>query len=158
MDVGCYTASMARLIAGAEPIEVKGTAQIGSVSRVDEQATASLKFPNGCVANLACATQVGADSETRIWGSEGSIRVPSPWFPTEGENKIILSRSGSGTEEVLVKGGLPLYAIETDTVARYLEAREAPSPCMTKQDTLGNMATLDAWRQSVGLEFDVEKG
>jgi hypothetical protein len=29
---------------------------------------------------------------------------------------------------------------------------------MTWDDTLGNMATLDAWRQSVGLVFDVERG
>lgn len=157
MDVGCYTASMVRLVAGADPIEVKGTAHIGSVSRVDEQATASLKFPSGAVANIACATQVGTDNELRVWGSEGSIRVPNPWFPNEGENKIILQRSGSSPEEIIVVGGTPLYGIEADTVARYIGQSEAPSPCMTRADTLGNMATLDQWRASVGLVFDVEK-
>lgn len=157
MDVGCYTVSMTRLIAGAEPDVVNGAAHIGSVSRVDEQATASLKFPNGIVANLACATQVGHDNHLTIWGSAGNIRVPNPWFPTETGNKIILTKSGSAPEEIIVEGGTPLYAIETDTVARYLDAREAPSPCMTRQDTLGNMATLDAWRKSIGLVFDVEK-
>ena len=28
---------------------------------------------------------------------------------------------------------------------------------MTWEDTLGNMATLDAWRAAIGLVFDVEK-
>jgi predicted dehydrogenase len=158
MDVGCYTMSMARLVAGAEPEVVQGAAHIGPISRVDEQATASLRFPNGAVANLACATQVGADNSLRIFGSEGSIVVPNPWFPGESGNKIIVTKSGESPNEIIVEGGLPLYAIETDTVAKYLEAREAPSPCMTKQDTLGNMAGLDAWRKSVGLIFDVEKG
>ncbi len=157
MDVGCYTASYTRLIAGAEPEEVKGTALIGPVSHVDERATASLRFPNGIVANLACATQVSTDNELRIWGSEGSIRVPNPWFPGETGNKILLKRAGQDApEEVIVDGGAPLYAIETDTVARYLEQREAPRPCMTWDDTLGNMGTLDAWRRSIGLAFEGE--
>jgi predicted dehydrogenase len=159
MDVGCYTTSMARLIAGAEPEVVTGVGHIGPISRVDEQATASLKFPGGIVANLACGTQVAAESELRIWGSAGSIRVPNPWFPGESGNKILLQRAGaSGPEEILVDGGAGLYSIEADTVARFLVARQAPPPCMTWEDSLGNMATLDAWRHAVGLVFDVEKG
>ena len=158
MDVGCYTASMARFVAGEEPTEVKGTGHIGDISRVDEQATASLKFPSGAVANLACATQVGTDNELRVWGSAGSIRVPNPWFPNEGDNKIILSKSGSDPQEIVVTGGTPLYGIETDTVFANIDKREAPAPCMTWDDTLGNMRTLDMWRESIGLQFDVEKG
>lgn len=157
MDVGCYTASMARLVAGDEPEVVTGAGHIGEISRVDEQAVASLKFPSGCVANLACATQVGADNDLRIWGSEGSIRVPNPWFPGEKGNMILLHRAGKDPEEILVDGGNALYGIEADTVAENLEAREAPAPCMTKADTLGNMAVLDAWRKAIDLTFDQEQ-
>jgi predicted dehydrogenase len=158
MDVGCYATSMARLIAGAEPEVVTGVAHIGPISRVDEQATASLKFPGGIVANLACGTQVSADSELRIWGSAGSIRVPNPWFPGEKGNRILVQKSGeSAPTEILVDGNGALYSIEADTVARYLADRQAPAPCMTWDDSLGNMATLDAWRACVGLVFDVER-
>jgi predicted dehydrogenase len=158
MDVGCYTTSMARLVAGAEPEQVVGVAHIGPISRVDEQATASLKFPGGIVANLATGTQVSVDSELRVWGSAGSIRVPNPWFPGESGNKILVHKAGeSAPQEILVDGGAGLYSIEVDTVARYLNDRQAPPPCMTWEDSLGNMATLDAWRKSVGLVFDVEK-
>jgi predicted dehydrogenase len=157
MDVGCYTVSMARLVAGAEPDQVTGAAHIGPISRVDEQATASLRFPSGAVANLACATQVATDNDLRVWGSEGSIRVPNPWFPGESGNKIVVQRADEKTpEEIMVDGGAPLYAIEADTVARHLGARQAPPPCMTSDDTLGNMAALDAWRRAVGLAFDGE--
>ena len=157
MDVGCYTASMARLIAGSEPEMVTGVGHIGAISRVDEQAIAALKFPGGIVAGLACATQVAADSEVRIWGSEGSIRVPNPWFPAERDNKILLQRAGQSVEEIIVESPVPLYAVEADTVALHIAARQAPSPCMTWDDTLGNMAVLDAWREAIGLVFDVEK-
>ena len=53
MDVGCYTASMARLIAGAalglsepaEPESLKGVAHVSARGRVDEWAAAVAKFP-----------------------------------------------------------------------------------------------------------------
>ena len=158
MDVGCYTMSMARLVAGEDPTEVKGAAFIGPVSRVDEQATAAVRFPSGAVAGLACGTQVSADSELRIWGAEGSIRVPNPWFPGERGNKILVQKTGeTKPTEITVDGGAGLYSIEADTVARYIEQQQAPPPCMTWEDSLGNMAALDAWRQSVGLVFDVEE-
>ncbi len=158
MDVGCYTVSMARLIAGSEPEVVTGVAHIGAISRVDEQATASLKFPGGIVAALSTGTQVSVDNELRIWGSEGHIRVPNPWFPGEKDNRILVQRSGQKEPEtILVDAPHGLYSIEADTVAAHLAARQAPPPCMTWDDTLGNMATLDAWRKAVGLVFDVER-
>src|SRR2546428_839781 len=65
LDVGCYTTSMTRLIAGvavgrdfAEPTHVKGAAYIGPSTRVDHYAVASLAFSTGVVASLACGVQV----------------------------------------------------------------------------------------------------
>lgn len=161
MDVGCYTMSMARLIAGAalgqdvaEPIEVKGCAHIGAESRVDEWATAAVRFPGGIVANLACGSRCAVQGSARIWGSEGSIEVPNPWFPSEGE--IIVTRTGTEPEKIAVPAELPLYAIEVDKVAEHLAARQAPSPCMTWEDSLGQQRALDMWRESIGLVFDEE--
>ena len=163
MDVGCYTMSISRLLAGAatgrevaEPIDLHGCAHIGSESRVDEWATASLRFPDDVLANLACGTRCAVDSRVRVWGSEGNIDVPSPWFPGEGENLILLNRKGKDYETVVVTADRPLYAIEVDTVAAHLDRRQAPSPCMTWQDSLGQQQALDQWRASIGLVFDEE--
>jgi len=171
MDVGCYTASMTRMIAGAalgadssspkdvaEPIEVKGCANIGDRSRVDEQATASFKFDGGIVANLACGCEVGVESVVRVWGSEGNIVVPNPWFPGKDGNKILVKAVGKEEiKEILIVAPASVYAVEADTVAAHIANRQAPSPCMTWEDSLGNMRTLDRWRESVGLKFDQEK-
>jgi len=133
---------------------------------VDELATGSLRFAPkegaelGCVAAVSCGTQVGVSREAFIWGSEGSLRIPNPWFPSEGDNTLHLTRAGKDPEEVVVSGeGKGLYTHEVDLVARCIaEGRtEAPSPAMTWADSLGNMQTLDAWRKSVGLVFDREK-
>jgi predicted dehydrogenase/aryl-alcohol dehydrogenase-like predicted oxidoreductase len=180
MDVGCYTASMARLVAGAaigEPfsdpiiardgyrsrIELKAEGVINADNRVDEWSVAVVRFPGDIVATLTTGIQVKVDDALRVWGSEGYIIVPEPWKPSEppsrGEGRILLYREGEEQpEEILVRaGGIPLYGIEADTVARHIADRQAPSPCMRWADTLGNMLTLDAWRQEIGLVFDSER-
>lgn len=165
LDVGCYCASMARLIAGAatgkdvaEPTKVTGAAHIGEVSRVDEYAIASLTFPGDIVAQLFSGVQVNGENVVRIFGSEGSILVPSPWTPRSGDgvSKIIVKRDGEeSAQEIIVESKTGLYANEADTVAEYLEQRQAPA--MSWDDTLGNMRTLDQWRASIGLVYDREK-
>jgi predicted dehydrogenase len=168
MDVGCYTMSMARLVAGAaqgkdfaEPEEIQGSAHIGP-GRVDEWAVAALKFPGDILANLACGSQVAVDSTLRIWGAEGNIAVPNPWFPgrKRGDTSTIrVQRAGAAKEpeEITVEAGIGLYENQVDILARHREEKQAPPPCMTWEDSLGNMRALDRWRQEVGLVFDREK-
>jgi predicted dehydrogenase/aryl-alcohol dehydrogenase-like predicted oxidoreductase len=164
LDVGCYTASMARLVAGvaqglpfADPIEVKGVGHLGDTG-VDEWALAVLKFPGDIVAELSTGVQVSQDNTVRIFGSRGNIVVPSPWFCTRnaGTSTLLLTRDGK-TEEVAVEADNDLYAIEADTVAAHLAARQAPSPAMSWADSLGNARTLDRWREAIGLVYNVEK-
>lgn len=159
MDVGCYTASLARLVAGAEPSEVCGVAEIGPISRVDELATASLRWPGGILGSLVCGNEAHSSHEARIWGSQGHIHIPEPWFPGAEDARIIVHKDGQEPEEFSVPGGGGLYTIEADLVARCLDEgrTEAPAPAMTWADSLGNMALLDSWRRAVGLTFDAEK-
>src|SRR5689334_1406007 len=76
LDVGGYPVSMSRLIAGAalgrtppfvDPVEIKGVGRIGPESRVDEYASAVLKFPNDIVAEVACGVQVQQDNSLRVY-------------------------------------------------------------------------------------------
>jgi predicted dehydrogenase len=163
LDVGCYPASMSRLIAGAaadkpfdDPVEVKGCAEIGVESRVDEAAVATLKFESGILAQLACGLRLALENNVRIWGTKGSIVVPSPWFAGHGSgfSKIIIFKGGI-PDEIVVESDRDLYTIEADYMAGHIAARQAPA--MPWDDTLGNMRTLDAWRKSVGLAYDADK-
>jgi predicted dehydrogenase len=167
LDVGCYCVSMARLIAGiavgrdfAEPVEVRGTAHIGRESRVDEWAVASLSFPGGILAGLSTGVRVWQENVVRIFGTEGHLLVPVPWVPgREGETtRILLHRHGEkAAQEIPVEADRPLFVIEADTVAANIERRQALPPAMTWDDTLGNMKTLDRWRESIGLVYDMER-
>ncbi len=165
LDVGGYCTSMARLIAGvamskefAEPIEVKGVGHLGQTG-VDEYASATLKFPGDIIANLACGVAVQQDNAVRVFGTEGHIEVPWPWSPARdsGSTRVFLHRPDrQAPQEIVIESKEWLYAIEADTVAANIERRQAPA--MTWDDTLGNMKTLDRWRESIGLVYDFEKG
>ncbi len=159
LDVGCYCTSMARLLAGAalgrdfaEPDEVVGAAHIGTLSRVDEYAVASLTFPCGILAQLFAGVQVMGNNVVHIFGSEGSLLVSRPWVPEGEHNTIVIKRNDEQrVQAISVESRAPLYALEAATVAEYIEARQAPQ--MSWQDTLGNMKALDRWRAAVGMSY-----
>jgi len=165
LDVGCYPVSMARLIAGvalgrdfADPIEVKGCGHLGETN-VDEWAAAVLRFEGGIVAQVATGVRVSQDNAVRIYGLDGSIVVPWPWIPARegGENTILLQRGDAEREEIVIRTDEWLYGIEADTVAANIERRQAPSPGMSWDDTLGNLKTLDRWRAEIGLVYEAEQ-
>ena len=153
MDVGCYPISFARMAAGCEPCEVKGSAKIGMVSRVDEIAAASMLFPTGTVASFTCGTQVNVDNSATVYGADGSIHIPDPWKPAAKSARMVLRRK-SGNEEIVTDSAAPLYGLEALHVAEHLSQRQAPA--MTWADSIGNMRALDMLRESVGLKFDGE--
>ncbi|MBA2363272.1 MAG: aldo/keto reductase [Chloroflexia bacterium] len=167
LDVGCYCASMARLLAGAasgkpfvEPEELRAVAHIGEETGVDHYSSAVVKFPGGIVAQLSTGAQVNQESVVRMYGSEGWIHVSSPWIPGKAGEPVslFLHRKGAAApEEIVIAADMGLYALEADTVARHLENREAAPPAMTWEDTLGNMQMLDQWRAAIGLVYPMEQ-
>jgi len=158
---------MARLIAGAatgqsfaDPIDLQAVGHVGDISGVDEYTVAVIKFENDIVAQLSTGVLVNQENCLRIYGSEGSIYVPAPWIPGRAgaTASIVVHRQGTPEpEEILISPDRDLFTIEADTVAANIHNRQAPSPCMTWDDTLGNMKTLDRWRTAVGMVYAVEK-
>jgi len=167
LDVGCYCVSIARLIAGvaqgkefAEPVELTGCGKLHATTGADEWAIASLKFPGGIVAQLSTGVRLQQENVVRVYGSEGSIFLADPFVPARdgGAVRIVVRKRGQHEpQEIVVESPLPLYAIEADTVAAHIAERQAPSPAMTWEDSLGNMRSLDRWRQAVGVVYEVEK-
>ena len=160
LDVGCYCASMARLLAGAaagkpfaEPVQVKGLGRLAP-SGADEVAQALLTFPGGVQAHLITAIRLNLPNAVTVTGSEAVLHIPSPWFGGHPIAKLELRTKGK-VEEIEITSEAPLYSLEIDVVGRHLADGEAP--CLTLDDTLGNMATLDRWRNEIGVVYEAEK-
>jgi predicted dehydrogenase len=170
LDVGCYPASMSRLIAGAaagkpflNPVQVKGCGKV-SPTGVDLYAAATLQFENDIVAEIITGVACAMPVETSIYGDEGMISVPNPWLPsspartakqplpldTHFPSTIIelKPRGSQNAQQILVEPDRDLFTYEADTVAAHIANRQAPA--MSWDDTLGNMRLLDQWRQEIG--------
>ena len=169
LDVGCYPASMSRFIAGqavgkpfADPIAVKACGVIGGTG-VDTFTAATVEFPRGIIAQLACGTTCEMPIETVVFGTNGRLSVPNPWLPSSpartavkplpkntrwpSEKILVWKSGGSRPKEVAVKADRDLYSYEADTVDRTIPRRQAPE--MSWDDSLGNMRLLDVWRDQI---------
>jgi len=165
LDVGCYPVSFSRLIAGAacgrpflDPVTVSGAGQLHPQTGVDVVAAATLQFATGLVAQVSTSIGVGQDNSARIYGTKGMLHVPSPWIPPHdgGEAVLHLHRDGK-VEDIAVPAPAHLYGLEADAVAAALAAGQRETAAMPVADTLGNMTTLDRWREAVGLTYAQEK-
>lgn len=166
LDVGGYAVSMARRVAGAaagraflDPVEVSGAGVLHPESGVDSYAAATLKFANGVIAQVACGVALNQENVVRIHGSAGWLLVPSPWVINRdgGVSKLILHRAGAAAPEEIMIEAAPLYALEADAFAAAVRSGGRDVPAMSTEDTLGNLATLDRWRQAIGLTYEAEK-
>jgi predicted dehydrogenase/aryl-alcohol dehydrogenase-like predicted oxidoreductase len=169
LDVGCYVASISRLVAGAaagkpflDPVKTLGVAHLG-LEGTDEWASAVLKFPNEIIAEISCSVSVQQENVLRVIGTLGRIEVKDFWFasgPRDGDPGTFTTILRDGTTRTHGgKKGKPLYAYEADAAAAAIHAGklEFESPGMSWADTLGNLKTLDKWRADAGIEFNIEK-
>ena len=165
LDVGCYTATLSRLIAGtalglpyASPVKVCGAGAFIETG-VDGWAAATLEFPGGILAQLSAGVQLAQDNGVTIFGSGGRIRVPDCWVPARegGRLNLFVQPAGKEEQEITVETKEWLYGLEADAFARALFAGSRSVPEMPIDDTLDNMLTLDRWREAVGLVYESEK-
>jgi predicted dehydrogenase/aryl-alcohol dehydrogenase-like predicted oxidoreductase len=168
MDIGCYPASYARLLAGAatgkefaDPIEVKAVGHLESTG-VDGYTLAVLKFPGDILGQIAAGVAVNQENVVRIFGTGGRIFVPNPWVANRTSpdtGKIIVHRQGEPEpKEIIIETNVTAFSLEVDVLgdAVFAGKKQAPSPAMSWADSLGNMRTLDAWREQINVTYTFE--
>jgi predicted dehydrogenase len=172
LDVGCYPASMVRLLAGAasdkpflDPTEFRAVGVLGSTG-VDHYTAAVAKFENNVVAEMVCGIEVDIPRGVSVFGSEGMLSIAEPWVPCSPcrtpflyvpldtqfpSGRILLERRGEEAKEIDVPTDRDLYTYEADTVAENLDKRQAPA--MSWDDSLGNARMLDRWLEAIGVRY-----
>ena len=150
LDVGIYPLSLAAMILG-RPQAVTGFAQIGSTG-VDEQAAFVVRFPGDTLALCATGVRTTTPHEATIIGTEGQIRLTSPWW--KGSD-LIVSRGGQVetlTPEIVGNG----YNYQADEVARCITDGRTESDIMPLDETIALIETLDQLRVQWGLTYPME--
>lgn len=165
LDVGCYTTSVARLIAGAsqglafeDPEYLEGVAVMHPETGVDILASATLRFPSGLLAQLSCGVGCFQESVVRVYGTDGWLLMTDPFVSNVdgGVSRLQMYLSGAKCPDMLRVESGPLYALEADAFATAVAGGLKEVSSMPPADTLGNMETLDRWRAAVGLRYPME--
>jgi predicted dehydrogenase len=176
LDVGCYPASISRLVAGAaagrpfaEPVRLKACAVFGPTG-ADTFTVATAEFPGAIIAELVCGLACQIPAEAVVYGSRGRITVPNPWLPSSPARTAVKplpphtrwppakllrwAHDRDAPEEIVVEADRDLYSYEADAVDRSIARRQAPE--MSWEDSMGNMRLLDRWREEIGLRYEPE--
>ncbi len=166
LDIGCYCMSMARLIAGtamgktfADPVSIKAFGHVGELG-CDEYTSAVMLFDDNIIANISCGIQLNQENAVRIFGSEGNIYIPEPWWcgSTAGECKITLTKYSDPEPQIItMDSGKSMFGMEADEVAKSLSEGKLYSDKNSPEDTLSNMKALDRWRIEIGMIYEQEK-
>ncbi len=159
LDVGCYTVSMARMLAGAaggrdflDPVSIAAVGQSNERENTDNVAGALMKFPGNVLATVRCATRLNLGQSVRIEGTQGVIEVNQPWF-AGSKGATILIRT-SGEETILeTETATDLYSFMLDEFAACWREGRTTSRGMSLADSTGNMQVLEEWYRAVGVSY-----
>ena len=136
MDVGCYTISGSRLVAGTEPERVFGEQTIGPTG-VDMRFSGMLRFPSGVVAEIV-AGFTSTQRSLEVVGSKGTLLSRDPWQGELGGIEL-----NGHTESVVPNDA---YRLELENLSAAILGRGRP--LLGRADALGQARTIDALFQS----------
>lgn len=151
LDVGIYPLSLAQMILGT-PSQVVGLAELGQTG-VDEQSGAILSYEGGQLAVLHSAIRTETPQEATIIGTEGWIRIHTPWWMPE---VMTLQKQGEKAKVIEIPFAANGYTYEAAEVHRCLREGLLESPIMPWSETIAIMETMDTLRSQWGMRYPME--
>jgi predicted dehydrogenase len=148
MDVGCYTISIVRHLAGAEPEVVHAAARLSSPG-VDRAMEAAFRFADGRTARITCSllSAILLRTSARVRGDRGELTVLNPIAP-QIFHRLTL-RNAAGTRREHLRGD----ASYTCQLRAFAAAVRTGAPVPTgAADAVANMRVIDAVYAKAGLE------
>lgn len=152
LDVGCYPLALSSLVFPTA-IEVSGVATLGETG-VDEQCVITLKHKCGGLSMLMAACRVRTSQEAIIYGTEGTLRIPSPWWLCP--RQAILSRPGRPDETIEVELSGNGYQYEAIEFGNCLREGRLESSIMPMSETVENLRVMDKLRKQWKLSYPEE--
>ena len=144
-DVGCYPISYARMLVGAEPLEVFGWQVIGQGGS-DESFIGQMRFPNDIHMQFDSGFKSPFRSHIEIVGTQGILNIPNPFKPNRNE-KIEL-QLGDEIEVIKVKGE-ELYLGEVDNMCDAILSGKMPRVSLA--DSCANTSAILSLLESARL-------
>lgn len=154
LDVGIYVVQFASMVLGEPPVDITSQVQMGETG-VDEQSALVFRYGAGQLAQLSCAIRTTTHHEASVFGTEGRVRLHSPWW--RGTTLTFWRSPGveGGETETLPFAGNG-YNYEAAEAMACIRAGKLESSVMPLDETLQLMETLDVIRAQWGLRYPME--
>jgi len=152
LDVGVYVVSLASMVMGEEPERVAGMFH-PAVTGVDAQAAMLLEYPGARHALLSAACETNTTHEARIYGTQGWIHIPRPFYKASRATLTVHGRKPDDFEAPLRLNG---FEYEIEEAMRCLAEGKIESPLMSHEESLRVMRTLDRIRAPWGWKYPTE--
>jgi predicted dehydrogenase len=140
-DVGCYPVSLARRIAGEEPVAVQALARFDARG-VDRTFAGQLLFPGGLIARFDSGFAAPDRQRVEVVGRDASLVLEAPFLvaPDGPEPSITLIRDGAATSVAVAS--VDQYRAEVDDLCAAI--RDGRPPRVDLGFSRGTVATLVA--------------
>jgi predicted dehydrogenase len=148
-DVGCYPISYARMIVGAEPVDVFGW-QSTIASGSDDSFIGQMRFKDGIHMQFDSGFKSPSRSFIEIVGTEATLNIPDPFKPGL-KNEIYLNRNDE--IQTIKINGSELYLGEVEDMCNAILNHQPPRISLT--DSRGNSAAILALLRSAESEKPV---
>ena len=148
MDAGCYTISILRTLAGAEPEVVRAESRLASPD-VDRWMRAEFRFADGRRGRITCALFSAAllRMSAKVIGDAGTMSVFNPILP-HVSHRLKVRTAGGVRKERLAGDATYTYQLRA-----FVAAVRGEAPVLTDaRDGVANTRVIDAIYEKAGLK------
>lgn len=146
MDIGCYPVNLCRAVHGHAPIAVAARVYARAAGEVELATNAVLDFGNGRYGLIDSSFELPTRQAAEIIGEAGTITILTPFTPMDTGTVVLLTVDGQTTERRFAP--IDQYQLQVEHFASCI--RSGQQPALRLEETLENMATIEAIYRSAG--------
>ncbi|MEO7020346.1 MAG: Gfo/Idh/MocA family oxidoreductase [Ktedonobacteraceae bacterium] len=152
MDVGCYAVNFCRAVYGRPPVAVAARVYAAELGAVEHSTSAVLDFGDGRFGQIDSSFALPGRQIAEVIGEQGSLTIPAPFVTGYHETEVVLSLEGQTIHQTI--SAADAYRLEVEHFGACVRA--ATPPAFSLDETLENLATIEAIYQSAGHRWPMD--
>ncbi len=149
MDVGCYPVNFCRAIYGRPPVAVAARVYAAEEGAVEHATAAVLDFGDGRFGQINSSFALPTRQVAEVIGELGTLTIPTAFVTGTHETEVVLALEGQTIHQRI--SATDAYRLEVEHFGACV--RSGMLPAFSLDETLENLATIEAIYQSVGYPW-----
>jgi xylose dehydrogenase (NAD/NADP) len=149
MDVGCYAVNFCRAVYGRPPMAVAARVYAAEQGAVEHATSAVLDFGDGRFGQVDSCFALPTRQVAEVVGELGTLTIPTPFVTGIHETEVVLALEGQTIHQKI--SAADSYRLEIEHFGACV--RSGTQPAFSLDETLENLATIEAIYQSAGYPW-----